>query len=132
MDCEIRSRALGQGVCLKSMSRSITMQDFTLTAIIDAEKTKLLRNFDVKINKVNGPSIIGQWHWVKVRACRVCQGQFLCKVSHLWKSLMQRNCLKSMSRTITMQDFTLTAIIDAEKTKLLRNFDVKINKLNGP
>ena len=50
-----RSRALGQGACLKGMSRTITMQGFTLMAITDAEKTKLRRNFDVKINKVNGP-----------------------------------------------------------------------------
>ena len=50
-----RSRALGRGACLKGMSRTITMQGFTLMAITDAEKTKLRRNFDVKNNKVNGP-----------------------------------------------------------------------------
>ena len=44
------------------------MQGFTVMAITDAEKTKLRRNFDVKINKVNGPWNIGQGHWVKVRA----------------------------------------------------------------
>ena len=44
-----RSRAPGQGTCLKDMSRTIIMQDFTLAAMTDAEK-----NFDVKINKVNG------------------------------------------------------------------------------
>ena len=38
-----RSRALGQGACLKGMSRAITMQGFTLAGITDAEKTKLLR-----------------------------------------------------------------------------------------
>ena len=50
-----RSRALGQGACLKGMSRTIIMQGFTLMAITDAEKTKLRRNLDVKNNKVNGP-----------------------------------------------------------------------------
>ena len=38
-----RSRALGQGACLKGMSRTITMQGFTLAGITDAEKTKLRR-----------------------------------------------------------------------------------------
>ena len=46
-----RSRAPGRGACLKGMSRTITMQAFTLTAMTDAEKL----NFDMKINKVNGP-----------------------------------------------------------------------------
>ena len=36
-----RSNALGQDACLKGMSRTITMQGFTLGAITDAEKTKL-------------------------------------------------------------------------------------------
>ena len=44
--------------------------------------------------------------------------------------------MKGMSRTITMQGFTLAAITDAEKTKLdvkiKQNFDVKMNKVNGP
>ena len=38
-----RSRVLGQGACLKGMSRTITMQDFRLAAITDVEKTKLRR-----------------------------------------------------------------------------------------
>ena len=38
-----RSRSAGEGVCLKGMSRTITMQGFTLAAITDAEKTKLRR-----------------------------------------------------------------------------------------
>ena len=63
-----RSRALGQGACLKGMSRTITMQGFTLMAITDAEKTKLRSNFEVKICKVNGSQNIGQGHWVKVLA----------------------------------------------------------------
>ena len=46
---EKRSRAPGQGACLKSMSMTITMQGFTLAAINDAEKTKLRSNFEVKI-----------------------------------------------------------------------------------
>ena len=36
-----RSRSLGQGACLKGMPRTITMQDFTLTAITGVERTKL-------------------------------------------------------------------------------------------
>ena len=36
-----RSRAPGQGACLKSISMTITMQGFTLAAINYAEKTKL-------------------------------------------------------------------------------------------
>ena len=47
-----RSRAPGQGECLKSMSMTITMQGFTLAAINDAEDTKLRSNFEVKICKV--------------------------------------------------------------------------------
>ena len=38
-----RSRSGGQGVCLKGMSRTITMQDFRLAATSDVEKTKLRR-----------------------------------------------------------------------------------------
>ena len=38
-----RSRAPGQGACLKGMSRTITMQGFRLAAISDVEKTKLRR-----------------------------------------------------------------------------------------
>ena len=34
-----RSRALGQGACLKGMSWTITMQGFTFTAITGAKKT---------------------------------------------------------------------------------------------
>ena len=45
-----RSMALGQGVCLKGMSRTVIVQGFILTAITEAEKN----NFDVNINKVNG------------------------------------------------------------------------------
>ena len=45
-----RSRAPGQGACLKGMSRTITMQGFRLAAI-SVEKTKLRH----KIFKVSGP-----------------------------------------------------------------------------
>ena len=34
-----RSRSAGQGACLKGMSRTITMQGFTLAAITDAENS---------------------------------------------------------------------------------------------
>ena len=73
------------------MSRTITMQGFTLTAITDAEKTKLRRK--------NSQS---QWT-VKYRSRSAGQGA----------------CLKGMSRTITMQGFTLTAITDTEKMEEL-------------
>ena len=46
-----RSRAPGQGVCLKGKSRTITIQGFRLTVIQGAENS----NFDKKINKVDGP-----------------------------------------------------------------------------
>ena len=36
-----RSRALGQGACLKGISKTITMQGFILAAITDAEITIL-------------------------------------------------------------------------------------------
>ena len=72
------------------------MQGFTLMAITDVEKTKLRRNFDVKIKQ-------SQWT-MKYRS----------------RALGQGACLKGMSRTITMQGFTLMAITDAEKTKLRR------------
>ena len=45
-----RSRALGQGVCLNGMSRTITLQGFALAAITDAEKTKPRH----KITIING------------------------------------------------------------------------------
>ena len=86
------SRSAGQGACLKGMTRSITMQGFTLAAITDAEKIKLrLKNEQ------------SQWS-VKYRS----------------RALGQCACLKGMSRTFTMQGFTLAAITDAEKTKLRR------------
>ena len=68
------------------------MQGFTLAAITDGEKTKLLH----KNQQI-------QWT-VKYRSRSAGQGA----------------CLKGMSRTITMQGFTLAAITDAEKTKLRR------------
>ena len=83
---------MGQGVCLKGMSRTITMQGSTLTASTDTEKTKLRRKNEQS-----------QWT-VKYRSRAPGQGA----------------CLKGMSRTITMQGFTLTAITDTEKTKLQR------------
>ena len=38
-----RSRAPGQGACLKGMSRTITLQGFTFLALTNVEKTKLQR-----------------------------------------------------------------------------------------
>ena len=99
-----RSRAKGQGACLKDMPRTISMQSFTLAAITGAEKIEI-------------------WH-------KYLQSQWT--VKYRSRALGQGACFKSMSKTITMQDLTLTAIIDAEKTKLLSNFNIKINKVNGP
>ena len=86
------SRNIGQGhrVKVKGMSRTITLQGFTLAGIIDAEKTKL--------------------------RCKNKQSQWT--VKYRSKALGQDACLKGISRTITMQGFTLGAITDAEKTKL--------------
>ena len=86
------SRNIGQGhrVKVKGMSRTITLQGFTLAGIIDAEKTKL--------------------------RCKNKQSQWT--VKYRSKALGQDTCLKGISRTITMQGFTLGAITDAEKTKL--------------
>ena len=73
---------------LKGISKTITMQGFTLTAITGAEKTELQRkNFQ------------SQWS-IKYRS----------------RSLGQGACLKGMPRTITMQGFTLTVITGAKKT----------------
>ena len=74
------------------MSRTITMQGFTLAAITGAEKIKLRRK-----------KLTSQWT-VKYRSRSAGQGARL----------------KGMSRTITMQGFTLTAITDTEKTELRR------------
>ena len=87
-----RSRTLGQGACLKGMSRTVTTQGFTHAAITDAEKTKL--------------------------GCKNEQSQWTMKYRS--SALGQGACLKGMLRTITMQGFTLAAITDAEKTKLRR------------
>ena len=42
MEIECRSRAPGHGACLKSMSRTITMQGFIILAIIGTEKDTLV------------------------------------------------------------------------------------------
>ena len=83
---------MGQGACLKGMSRTITMQGFTLTAITDTEKTELRRK-----------NLQSQW-----------------TLKYMSRSAGQGACLKGMSRTITMQGFTILAITDAEKTELRR------------
>ena len=100
------------------------MQGFTLTAITDAENNKLRRNFNVKINKVNG-----SW---KNRSRALGQGACLKgmsrvkinKVNGPWKyrsrAVGQDACLKGMSRKITMKDLSLAAITDVEETKLRR------------
>ena len=85
-----RSRSAVQGVCLKGMSRTITMQGLRLAAITDVEKTKLRH--------------------------KICQSQWT--VKYRSRSAGQGACLKGMSRTITMQGLRLAAITDVEKTKL--------------
>ena len=83
---------MGQGACLKGMSRTITMRGFRLAAITDDEKSNFRhKNFQ------------SQWT-MKYRSRVLGQGE----------------CLKGMSRTITMQGFRLAAITDVEKTKLRR------------
>ena len=42
---------MGQGACLKGMSMTITMQGFTSGLSLMQRKTKLRRNFDVKLAK---------------------------------------------------------------------------------
>ena len=86
------SRSVGQGACLKGMSRTITMQGLRLAAITDVEKTKLRR--------------------------KICQSQWTVKYGS--RSAGQGACLKGMSKTITMKGLRLAAIIDVEKTKLPR------------
>ena len=57
MDHEIvRSRALGQGASLKGMSRTIHV---TICKVSHSQLSQVQRkpNFDLKIYKVNGPSI---------------------------------------------------------------------------
>ena len=76
-------------MCLKGMSRTITIQGFTLAAITDAEKIKLRRKNEQS-----------QWS-VKYRS----------------RALGQGACFKGMSRTITVQGFTRLAT-DVEKNKL--------------
>ena len=52
-----RSRAPGQGACLKGMSRTFTMQGFRLAAISDVEKTKLRhKNFQSRTVKYRSRS----------------------------------------------------------------------------
>ena len=46
-----RSRAPGQEVYLKGMSRTIAMQGFTFVATFCEDKP----NFDVNIDKIDGP-----------------------------------------------------------------------------
>ena len=82
------SRNIGQGhrVKVKGMSRTITLQGFTLAGIIDAEKTKLrCKNKQSQWTVKYRSKALGQ------DAClKVSQGQLLCNVSHSGLSLMQR------------------------------------------
>ena len=56
------------------------MQSF-MTSYHRYRERHLSALFNVKSDKVNGASNIGQGYWVMVHACRECQGQLLCKVS---------------------------------------------------
>ena len=71
------------------MSRTFTMQGFTLAAITGAEKT--------------------------IFRCKNKQSQWTMK--YRLRSAGQGACLKGMSRTITMQGFTLAAITEVEKNQ---------------
>ena len=97
-----RARLAGQGACLKGMSRTITMQGFTLAAKTDVEK-KLRRKHEQS-----------QWT-VKYRS----------------RALGQDQCLKGMSRTITIQGFTLAAITDVEIAKLDVYVDGRTDERTG-
>ena len=126
--CNVGQAKNGHGVCLKSVSRTTTMQGFILKAIAAAER--------------NGQS---QEHLVMVCAQRVCQAQLRCKVSYsqlycremhyisrlnikFWQSRWSMKCRSRaprhivwLLRTITMQGFILpaiTAITVAEKCTL--------------
>ena len=96
MGRKIKVKGTDQGACLKDMSkgmsRTITLQGFTLAGITDAEKTKLRH----KNEQSQGT--------VKYRSRASGQGA----------------CLKGMSRTITLQGFTFLALTNVEKTKLQR------------
>ena len=70
----------------KGMSRTITLQGFTLSGITDAEKTKLRHKNEQS-----------QWT-VKYRSRAPGQGA----------------CLKGMSRTITLQGFTFLALTNGQ------------------
>ena len=59
--CNVGQVKLGHGACMKSMSRTNTMQGFILTA---TEKCRLDINFD----KVNGARNEGKGHRVMVHA----------------------------------------------------------------
>ena len=87
------SRASCHSACLKSMSRTITMQGLKLAAITAAEKCTLMLESTQNHDKVTEARNLGQGHRVIVRAWRVCQGQLLCKVWHSQLSPLQRNAL---------------------------------------
>ena len=75
---------MGQGACLKDMSRTITMQGFTLAAITNVEKTKLRRkNFQSQWTVKYRSRVLGQGACLKGMS-------LLCKVSDSQLSLMSR------------------------------------------
>ena len=57
------------------------MQGFMTLAIIGKEKDTLIFYLTYNTDQVNGARNAGQGYPVVVYACRVCQGQLLCKVS---------------------------------------------------
>ena len=90
-----RSRAKEHCVCLKSMSRTITMQGLTLAAITASRQHTLMLRLDVK-----------SW-----------QSQSSGKSRS--RAMDNSVCLKKMLRKITMQGMTLTAITASEKRTLM-------------
>ena len=75
------------------MSKSITMQGLTLPAIIASQKHNLMLDSTKNHDKVTAVRNLGQGHQVI-------------------------GCLKSKSRTITVQGMTLAAITPSEKCTL--------------
>ena len=108
LSMKCRSRVQGHGACLLSMSRKMTMQGIMILAIKGTEKDILIFYLTWYSDKVNGAWNVGQGCRVMVHACRVCQGQILCKVSwfklHRYRErhfsiLLDANCWRKDRQT---------------------------------
>ena len=96
-----RSRALGHSAYLKRMSRTIMMQDLTLIALTTTDKYTLMLDST----------------WITLDDVKSLQSHSSMKSRSRVSRLSA--CLKSMSRTITMQGLTLIAITASEKYTLM-------------